>query len=345
MNDINVIATIEADVQDGGWRASGQVMNDADKLTFYQALEVWFYLYAGGWETLPRPAFRGHLLPEPWSKTFQTSVAPLNAFTAQEFMKRGEIQGIFFKDVGSPANQHQITGMTLAEIVRHIVGQSGEYGHCNLVRGVWPEGIITLDLDTANSTAIDSYEVKQGNFWQRLQEIAEIDFYYLWFDKANVLHFKPHPMFGSVPSPVFELDSEWLSGSLEIEIRNEETVGQIRLSGTTPAGLQIFGKYPTEPTVGPIITKSGYIASTDAEMAAISERMYKFENRSHTVTATIGNGVGLLIDLLDRISITYSSAVDGINWSEKKFWVHKITVEILSNFTARTMLGLEAENA
>jgi len=30
--------------------------------------------------------------------------------------------------------------------------------------------------------------------------------------------------------------------------------------------------------------------------------------------------------LLDRIQLTYSSAEDGISWSEKNFWLHNITV-------------------
>lgn len=342
MSSVDVIATIEASVDDGGWRASGQVFNDNDRLEWYQEIESWFDLYAGGWYGLPKPAFIGHLLPEPWSKTFQTSITPFNAFTAQEFMKRGELQGIFFTDQDTPTNEHQITDMTLADIVSHIVGQSGEFGHCNLVQGVWPEGIITTSIDTANSTEIDTYEVKQGNFWQRLQELANIDFYYLWFSKDNILNFKPHPMFGVIPNVVFNLDSALLAEPLKIENRNDEFIGQVKLSGTTPAGLQIYGRYPTEPTAGPINEKSGYLGTSDALMADIAERMYKYENRSHSVTAQIGNGVGLLLDLMDRITVTYTSAADGIAWSAKNFWVHGISVEILSNFTCRTTLKLEA---
>ena len=261
-------------------------------------------------------------------------------------MKRGEIQGIFFTDNAAPANEHQITDMTLADIVSHIVGQAGEFGHCNLVKDIWPEGIITTDIDFDNSTEVDSYEVKQGNFWQRLQEIAEIDFYYMWVSKANVFNFKPHPMFSaSLPTPVFELDDEWLAEPLDIETRNTEQVGQIKLSGTTPAGLQITGWYPDDPTAGPIVERGNYLGTANTLMSDIAGRMYGFENRSHTVTAHIGNGTGLLIDLMDRLSITYASAADGIDWDEKKFWVHKIKVDILANFTARTTLELEAENA
>jgi hypothetical protein len=346
VSDIDVLLRIEASMQDGGWRANGSVINEADRLDFYQELEIWYDLYAGAWEGLPRAAFAGHLLPEPWEKTVQSSRAPWAAYTAQEFMKRGKIQGIFFKDVAVPANQHQINGMTYASIVEHILGQAGEYGHCNLVAGVWPEGIITLDIDSANSSEVDEYEVKEGNFWQRLVEIAEIDRYLIYMSKDNVLHYVPHPMFGaSLPTPVFTLGSDWLAEPLRIERRNVEQIGQVKLHGVTPRGLQLLGKYPTNAEPGPIIEKSGYVATSNALMNTIAERMYKFENRDYTVEARIGSGLGLLVELLDRVQITYTSAADGLTWSAKKFWVHGIAVEILANFMARTTLTLEAENA
>lgn len=349
MPDIDVIARIEGDVENGGWQASGVVVNDADLIDFYQEIEVWFDLYikGSGWERLPRPAFIGHLNPETIQKTFQTSKAPLRAFTSQEFLKDrdAEIQGIFFKHVASsPGNDHQIVSMTYADIVGHIMGQAGEYGHCNLVRDVWPEGFVTLNLDTANSSAVSSYDLKKGNFWTRLQEIADIDFYYLFFSKANVLNFVQHPMFGTLPTPALDLTSSLLLEPLAITPRNVQ-VGQVKLRGQTPAGLQITGIYPTDPTAGRVIERAGYMATSNAKMTTIAERMYKFENRSHTVEAKVRGGVGLLLDLMDRVSITYASAADGISWSAKKFWVHRIVVEVLTNFTARSTLLLEAENA
>lgn len=344
MSGVDVVGRIEAALDRGGWQASGVVLGDADRLDFYQEIEIWLDLYAGGWEAQPRAAFRGHLLPEPWQRLIQTSQAPWSAFTAQEFMRQGQIQGIFFKDVASPANQHQINGMTYADIVEHILGKVGQHGHCNLVRGVWPEGILTLDIDRINSSPVNEYEVKAGNFWSRLQEIAEIEFYLLYVDKSSILHYVPHPMFGTLPAPVLTLSSDWLLQPLTIERRNTEQAGQIKLHGSTPAGLQIAGKFPAEPGAGPVVERSGYVAANNSQMNAIAERMYRFSNRGFTVTARIGNGVGLMLDLLDRLQITYSSAADGISWSAKKFWVHGIAVEILSNFTARTTLTLEAEN-
>ncbi len=346
MASVDVIGKIEGSIQDGGWTATGAVFGDADRLAFYQEIEVWFDLYAGAWEAQPHRAFRGHLLPEAWRKTFLSSEAPFNAFTAQEFMKRGEIQGIYFRDVGSPANNHQINGMQLADIVEHILGKVGEYGHCNLVKGVWPEGIIDLDTDAANSTTVAEYEVKQGNFWGRLQEIADIEFYLLYVDKFNVLHYIPHPMFGaSLPDPAITITSDLLLEPLDIEPRNTESAGQIRLQGATPAGLQISGKYPTEPTAGPIVHRAGYLATANTLMDTIAERMYKWENRDYRVTAVLPGAIGLMLDLLDRVAVTYTSSADGISWSSKKFWIDRISVELLANFTARTTLVMDAENA
>jgi hypothetical protein len=323
------------------------VIGDADRLRFYQQIETWFDLYLpGGWESLPRPGFSGHLLPETWEKTFQSSNAPFGAFTGQEFMKRGRLQGIYFRHVASaPANEHQIVDMTYAKILEHIIGQAGEYGHSNLRRGVWPEGIITLNADDTNSSAITEHEVKEGGYWERCRELAEIDFYLLFFSKFNVLNFIPHPMFEAVlPDPVLTLTSALLKEPLRITRRNTEEIGQLRLQGTTPQGLQIRGIYPTDPEPGPIVTRGGYMASGDTLMDAIAERMFRFENRDFTVEAKVKGGVGLLVDLLDRMAITYSSAADGVSWVSKKFWIHKIAVELLSNFRAETTFLLEAEN-
>lgn len=361
MASSDTIARIEGSVQDGGWKASGAVFNDADRLLFYQSVESWFDLYtSSGWESLPRPAFRGHLLPDPWLKTFQSSEAPWSAFTAQDIMKRGEVQGIFYKDDSTPGNRHQIIDMTYAKIVYEIIG-----GHCTLMHpseavnydsSLWsgafttqthPGGFLFLDIDLTNSSALSEYDLKQGNFWGRLKEMADIDFYLLYVDKFNQLHYVPHPMFGvSLPTAVLTLTSGHLLEPLTIERRNTEQVGQVRLQGTTPQGLQISGKYPPAATAGPVVQKTGYMASASgALMTAIATRMYQLDNRDYTVTARLNGAVGLMLDLLDRIAITYTSSTDGVAWSSKKFWISKIEVELKENFNAVTTLVMDAENS
>jgi len=357
---VDTIARIEGSVQDGGWKASGAVFNDADRLLFYQQIESWFDLYtSSGWEALPRPAFRGHLLPDPWLKTFQSSEAPWSAFIAQETMKRGEAQGIFYKHVASsPGNRHQIINMSYAKIIYELIG-----GHCNLMHSseaanydssLWsgafttkthPEGFLYLNIDLTNSTAVSEFDLKQGNFWGRLKEIADIEFYLLYVDKYNQLHYVPHPMFGaSLPTATLTLTSSLLMEPLTIERRNTESVGQVRLQGTTPQGLQLSARYPSDATAGPIVQKTGYMATASgALMTAIATRMYQFENRDYTVTAKLNGAIGLMLELLDRVAITYTSSADGVAWSSKKFWISKIAVELKENFNAVTTLVLDAE--
>jgi hypothetical protein len=345
---IDAIGQISASLQEGGWKASGDIFNDADRLTWYQQVESWFTLYRGGaWEASPRLGFRGHVLPGAWEKTFQSSTAPYRAFTAQEFLKRMELQGIFFAEAAVPANEHQLAvGDTYGDIVEHILGKSGQFGHWNGVIGIWPEGFCRLNIDTANSAAPGVYEVKAGNMWSRLQEIAKIEQYRLWVDKFNVINYQKDGMFATpLPDVTIDLTSAHLLEPLRITPRNTEQVGQVILWGSTPGGEQISGLYPTDPTAGPPVTEGGFMATSNADMATVAERKYKYANRDVSVTASLPGAIGLLLEIQDRLSITYTSSVDGVSWSAKKFWVEGITVRLTDMFNAVTTLRLEAENA
>lgn len=353
----NIIAKISADIDSGGWEATGEVINDADAIDFEQEVRSWYTVYAGGWEATTRSGFSGHLSPDPWVKTFQTSKAPWKAYTAHEMMKNGNLQGIFFKNDATPENRHQVIDLSFAKIVYEIVS-----GHSNLViasdgtahdADLWgtafttpthEDGFMALNLDFDNSAAIDSYEVKDGSFWTRLKEIANKEFYTIYTDKTNTLNYIPHPMFGTLPDVVFTLTNEWLLEPLTIERRNTEDLGQMILSGSTPSGEQITGTYPTDPNPGPIQRRGGYVCDSGSALTNIAQRAYLFETRGYTVTAEIANGVGLMVELLDRVAITYASSADGISWTDEAFYIHKIEVDVMDNFQAKTRLILEQEN-
>lgn len=345
---IDQIGEISASLQEGGWRASGNVFNDADRLQWYQEAESWYWLYRGGsWEPSPRLGFRGHLLPEEWQKTFQSSTAPLRMFTAQAFLKRLELQGIFFAEAASPANQHQLNvGDTYGHIIEHLLGKTGEYGHWNGVIDIWPEGFTRLNIDKTNSTAPGVYDMKGGNFWSRMQEIAQIEFFLLWVSKNNVINYGPNGMFATtLPDPVMTITSSHLLEPLRITPRNTEQVGQIKLYGTTPGGEQISGKYPDDPTAGPILVESGFMATSNSQMNTVAERKYKYANRDVSVTAILPGAMGLLFEIMDRVAITYTSSADGVSWSAKKFWIEEIRVAFRDFFNATTTMRLEAENS
>jgi hypothetical protein len=113
----------------------------------------------------------------------------------------------------------------------------------------------------------------------------------------------------------------------------------------TPGGEQIKGVYPTDPTAGPPVDESGFLATSNAQMATIAERKYKFANRDVTVVAKMPGAMGLLFEVMDRVSITYSSPTDGVSWSAKKFWIEDIGVSLDASFNGETTMRLEAENA
>lgn len=348
MTTLDAIGEIRTSLQEGGWRATGNIFNDADRLEWYQAAESWFYLHRGGaWEPSARLGFRGHLLPNQWEKTIQDSVAPWQAFTAQEFLKRLDLQGIFFAEAASPANQHQLNvGDTYGHIVEHLLGKTGQFGHWNGVFPVWPEGIARLNIDKTNSAAPGAYDLKAGNFWSRLQEIAKIEFFLLWVSKDNIINYQKNGMFQTpLPDPVMDITSAHLMEPLQITPRNTEQIGQVILHGMTPGGLQIKGAFPTDPTAGPPIDESGFLATSNAQMATVAERKYKYANRDVTVSAKLAGGMGLLFEVMDRVSITYSSPADGVSWSAKKFWIEEISVPRDAAFNATTTMRLEAENA
>lgn len=347
MTTIDAIGHIRGSLSQGGWDADGTIFNDADRLAWNQAVTKYFRLYRGGsWEDNPRLAFSGHLNPNPYSKTFQGSVAPFRAYTAQEYLKKMRIQGIFFKYSASPGNQHE-TPQYYAEIVEHIIGQAGEYGHCNLSQVSWPdEGFVQTDIDVANSAAHGEHLVREGTIWQRITEMAMIENYLAYFSRDNVFHYIPHPMFsGALPDPVLDITAALLLEPLRIVPRDTEQIGQVEIYGSTPAGVQISGKYPPDPTYGPVDRTTGFKSSSAAAIAAIATRKYLYANRDVTVYATLPGAIGLLLDLADRVSITYTSSADGVTWSAKKFWVEEVDVAVMPGFLAQTVLTLEAENA
>jgi len=131
---------------------------------------------------------------------------------------------------------------------------------------------------------------------------------------------------------------------LTITPRNTEQIGQVRLQGSTPGGVQISAKYPTDPTAGPVIQRSGYKATSTTGMQTVAQRMYLYENRPYSVKMNLPGAMGLLFDLMDRVSITYTSSDDGVTWSAEKFWVEGIRVSIRDAFTMDSELTLEAEN-
>lgn len=335
MNDLSVVGRITGDVSQGGWSAAGTLFNDGDSFVINQELSIAF----DDGDAILQPAFLGHAVPGDLSIEVQGSVIGIDSTTAQEFMKKDKVQGIFFAENATPANLHQITDMNLANILEHIVDF-----HCNLSMTNYDEGIILHNIDTTNSVGLDDWEVKEGRFWQRLTEIAFADTYVLFFDKENVLQYTPHPMFLTHPPPILNLTESDMMEPLTIT-PNYRTIGQVKIFGRDSEGFQLEAKFPTSIGQGEVIERSGVIARNATFLTRLATQIFKFESRANTIIVKLGGSIGLNLELMDLITITYARAVDGINFVATEFWIHKIDVAFQENFNSVTTLTLQQDNS
>jgi len=76
-------------------------------------------------------------------------------------------------------------------------------------------------------------------------------------------------------------------------------------------------------------------------------RHWAYLNREHTVRWTAPGLCGLLFEILDRVSITYTgTSANGVHldWMEKKFWIQEIDVTPDDQFGGTSTFLLEEEN-
>jgi hypothetical protein len=201
--------------------------------------------------------------------------------------------------------------------------------------------------------ATTRYIVREtDNLWSRLREIARNEFFELYFDKTDTLHYKKHPMYAAVlPNPVMTFDEDFCIEPLIVEDRASQRVRQVILRAVTDGGDTLYSEYPASPTyVYGKVEDSLRSVRCNAQnvLDDWSDRMYNFLNRDYTVKWTAPGLCGLLFEILDRVEITYTgTAYNGahIDWTEKKFWIHEIDViPDNSTFGGHTVFTLEAES-
>lgn len=375
MNDISdnvMIQNISGDVAAGGWKCSLTTAGDTDILESNQEVQISWRPSLGGNFGSPLPAFNGHITGRKIKFTGTQATTLLEARTTDALLQSAWVQGIHFRDVGadSRANYHEFddaTGnLTLGRIVQHILGYlDGSFwiSHTNCVfNGVHnASGWINIDDvevsawtlgNTMGSMRADSYIVEEtSNIWRTIQQIAGNEFFVAYFDKLNNFHYKRHPMFqSSLPDPVMTLTKDHLIEEPEVEERPEggdygKNDLQIVLHAVTDEGTTLHSYSPAQ---GELRTQGqrkeiSYIRCNDQNTLDFwARRVYDFESRDVSARIVLPGMSGLLFNLLDRVAITYvGSSYTGldINWSAKKFWVHKIDVT-----PVRSVLTLEAEN-
>jgi len=270
--------------------------------------------------------------------------------------------------------------MTMGRIVRHILGFYDELGpppapppddqvspawvaHTNLVYHPTenPSGWINIDnvetmpfdavTDPNGTMRVNRYIVRETtNLWSRLQEIAKNEFFVIYFDKNDNLYYTKHPMYRDViPPVVMTFDKDFVVGPPVVDVRDENTIRQVRLHAVQDDGSTIHSNYPVVPThVYGNIADITYIRCNDQPtLDEWAEKYYLFENRPYTVRWTAPGLSGLLFEILDRVEITYTgTSANGVhlNWAREKFWIHEINVIPGEGFGGTTEFILEAEN-
>lgn len=316
-----------------------------------------------------RVAFVGWTMPSRFQFDRASSRSEFIAQTTDGALRRGWIQGISFEDVGAGAraDYHEYDNahfnMRLGRLVQHILGYhdaGADLGpqwvaHTNLVYHAVenPHGWIHLDnVDLTNSVRVDRYNVREtDNLWARLREMARNEFYEIVFDKTDTLWYKPHPMYlAPLPDPVMVFDEDFCVVPPNVEVRDVDQVRQVKLHAMTDAGGTLHSDYPAlvVPSYGNVVDISRLRCNDQATLDLWAERRWAYLNRQFTVRWTAPGLCGLLFEILDRVSITYTgvTTVNGVHldWLEKKFWIQEIDVTPDDRFGGTSTFLLEEEN-
>jgi len=210
----------------------------------------------------------------------------------------------------------------------------------------------TSDIDTTNSTRVNRYNVHQSNnMWSTLQNIARNEFYYIYFDKLNALHYLPHPMFDAVlPTPVMEFTADFCSGRPTVTERAQKKVSTVMLKAVNEDGVVYTSEYPDTPADEGRPKELTRIrvggAAPQARLDVLVRRVYDWETRDYTVLWPAPGWAGFFFELLDRVQISYTgTSANGVelDWYQKYFWVHKIQMVPGPGLTGRTIFTLEEE--
>ena len=379
------ITQINASLSRGGWSTKLVSLNDTDLLDIHQKITVPWRSLFGGRSGILRTAFEGYIQPTRFQFDIASSLAEYIAETSDGFLRKGWLQGLGLADLGAGARTHyhqwdDNTGggaaerMTMGRIVRHILGFYDELGvppatnpdwvaHTSMVYHPTQNPSGWINIDNVETTPFDAAAAPNGtmrvnryivrettNLWSRLQEIAKNEFFVIYFDKNDNCYYTKHPMYRDVIPPiVMTFDKDFVVGPPVVDVRDENTIRQVRLHAVQDDGSTIHSNFPVVPThVYGNIADITYIRCNDQDtLDDWAEKYYYFQNRPYTVRWTAPGLSGLMFEILDRVEITYTgTSANGvhIDWAREKFWIHEINVLPGDGFGGTTEFILEAEN-
>ena len=385
VSDSVQVTQINASLSRGGWSTKLVSLNDTDLLDVHQKITIPWRSMFGGRSGILRTAFEGYIQPTRFQFDAASSLAEYIAETSDGFLRKGWLQGLGLADLGAGARTHyhqwdNTTGapnaerMTMGRIVRHILGFYDELGANPATNPDWvahtslvyhptqnPSGWINIDnvettpfdaVTAPNGTMrVDRYIVRETtNLWSRLQEIAKNEFFVIYCDKNDNLYYTKHPMYRDViPPVVMTFDKDFSVGPPVVDVRDENTIRQVRLHAVQDDGSTIHSNFPVVPThvYGNIADITYIRCNAQATLDEWAEKYYYYENRPWTVRWTAPGLSGLMFEILDRVEITYEgTTINGvhIDWAAEKFWIHEINVLPGDGFGGTTEFILEAEN-
>lgn len=342
----NVVpSTIRAAANQGGWQADCRIINDQALMTYGRKTDIYVRGQAGGsWMPDSVPALNGSMFPQALSFNRRQSIGSVVVATTDWWLRNAALQGIYFSQQASPQNPHQIVDLRLGTIIYHILTE-----HTNCTKAT-PGGWVNIDrLDTVNSTSVNVYTVRQSNsIWDVLKKIADNEFYVRYFTKQDYFVYEPHPQFrDSIPDPVLNIVPAMIIGQPEITFRNDVQTDQVQLYALSDTGVIFTANYPTNVgTEGRRQKFTNIRCNEQIRVNLLAERAFKFLNRDYSVRLSLPGIWGAYLEMYDRVSLSYTgTSINGVtvDWTEKKFWIDSITINIQSDTIATTELVLDEE--
>jgi hypothetical protein len=342
-----MIQQLDGDIERGGWQIRGVVLNDADAISENERVQVFVRIKADGvWDFNFYRRFVGYALPQNIRRYHDRSEMSFIASTSDAYLKRGRVQGIYFTEEVAPANEHQIANMNSGKIVDHIIDDHTNMGPNTPSPNGWLD---ITDIDETNSADLTVLALHEGIIWERIRQLAENEFYICYCDKEDHFHYIPHPAFDAVlPAVTMVWTNTFFTEPLEIIPRTDRRVNQVILKALSDDGSILTSEYPANPAIvapeayGEKLELTRLRCNTQGQLDTWAERRYQWENRDYAVRVTRAGLAGIMFEVMDRIQLTYSSAVDGISWTQKDFFIHKISVSYdQQGRTGRSVFTLE----
>lgn len=341
-----IVKTIDADASRGGWQATCVNYNAQADIEYGRHVEIFNRSEGGGtWEDDFRLALDGSMMPQSMQFSRSKSSVQLVVSTADAFLENAGLQGIYFSEQAAPANPHQMTDLRLGRIVKHILEE-----HTNVTTATPGGWVDTSRIEIVQSTSVNVYTVKGSNsIWATIADIASNEFYVRYFTKYDQMVYEQHPQFKALlPDVTFTATESNMLTAPEIVFRDWVKTDQVQLYALTDSGNILTKDYPANiGTDGRRQKFANLRCNTQARLDLLAERAYKFLNRQYDVRIRLAGPWGVYLELYDRIAVTYSGTAQNgvsISWSEKKFWIEKITVTKGPANTAVTELYLQEEN-